>query len=373
VSWASEQVERYRALEPLYSAFSDRLYELLEKLLDDEEIPFGRSYSWTRGVSSFESALLRTLREGRDVGDRLDLVGDMAGVVFTGNTLDEAEAIAAVVERELDIDYAHSLPPAAARAANERDLHADPPALRYAHTTYFATPGESRLQLSEWRPYAGLYVEVHVPTVSQYAAWTIEMTHQPYYWPDSHPPPSREAFARVAALFASADEALASEEAARESVDARFSERVAAGDLDVPLDARALAVYLRESPVVAELVAIEKDVGMSPDEDAFEPTNTVLEQELLWLLRRNGISTLAELDAFLRDSAPRAPAIFGEIARLSSQRGFEQLAAYASAITYLLLVLNRADAETVELVEYAPEIEAALNTLIGNPVAPEQQ
>jgi hypothetical protein len=373
VSWASEQVERYRALELLYSTFSQRLYELLETLLDHDEVPFGRAYSWTRGVAWFESALLRALREGRDVGDRLDLVGDLAGVVFTGNTLDEAEAIAAVVERELDIDYAHSVPPAAARAANERDLHADPPALRYAHTTYFATLGDSRLQLSEWRPYAGLYVEVHVPTVSQYAAWTIEMSHHLYYWPDSNPPPSREAFAHVAALFASADEALASEEAARESVDARYSERVAAGDLDLPLDARALAVYLQESPVVAELVAIQKDVGMGPDDEAYEPSTTAVEQELLWLLRRNGISTLAELDRFLRDSAPRAPAIYGEIARLSSERGFEQLSAYTSAVTYLLLVLNRADAETVELVEYAPEIEAALNTLIGNPVAPEPE
>ncbi len=96
-----------------------------------------------------------------------------------------------------------------------------------------------------------------------------------------------------------------------------------------------------------------------------------LEQRLLWVLERHGISTLAELDRFLRDTAGRAPGVLAEIARVSSDRGFVPFADDVSIVTWLVLVLHRAGAETVALTSFSEELETALNTLIGNAVPTE--
>ena len=127
---------------------------------------------------------------------------------------------------------------------------------------------------------------------------------------------------------------------------------------------------MRHSAPLAELVQAAVAAGMEPfDSSDVDPSNRDLEQELLWLLARFHLGTVAELDEFLRSAAPRAREIYRRITDVSSEEGFIPHAVPASMITLLLLVLNRADAETVELVEYREEVETALNTLIGNPVA----
>ena len=370
MSWASEQVERYRDLEPLYHAFAHRLHDLLEQLVEDADLRLWNSYSWTRSVARFEAALYRSLREGRRLGDSLDEVGDFAGVALVTGTRGDVDTIAEIVERELEIDYARSLTPAAARAANERNLASESPALRYEHATYIAALGEDRRHLAEWSAYGELRLEVHVPTISEYAWWSTENSELPFHWASSYPPSSREAFARVAALYAEIDDVLASHEAAEESVDERYVDAFAAGDLDVPLDAAALAVYMARSDPLDELKATAEAAGMKGVGEYREPASRDLEQEGLWLLGRYGIGTVAALDEFLRDATPRAPDIFRQLAQLSTERGFVPYAMPGSLLTFLLLVLNRADADTVELVEYREEVQAALNMLIGNPLPP---
>jgi hypothetical protein len=372
VSWASEQVDRYADLEPLYDAFSERLHDLLEQLVEDDEIYLRHSYAWARTSSDYETALYRALRERRRLGDRLEEVGDVAGVALVVTTPAEVDAVAAIVERELAVDYSHSLPPAAARAANERNFSSETPVPRYEHATYVVALDDPRRQLREWSAYADLQLEVHVLTYSQYTWWTTETRYLPYYWPSSFPPASREAFVRVASLLAAADEALASEEAARESIDERYADAIAARELDIPLDARALAVYLTHFDTLDELTARAVAEGMRQDEPPDRaPYAWQLEQVLLWLLDRFGIGTLAELHTFVDDAAPRAPEVFQRLTELATERGYVPLADSGSVLAFLLLVLNRADAETVELTEYRDEIATALNILIGNPVADE--
>ena len=365
----AERVERYGELQPLYDAFTHRLMHLLERLVEDEGIEAWHVYSWARDTSFFENALNRSRRAGRPEVGAVDGIADVAGVAFVTYARGEAETIAAIVERELEVDYEHSSPPAVVREHNERNRAADPPVVGYEHITYVVHLDETRRSLSEWAPYADLRVEVHVPTISQYAWWCMANGHLPFAWDSSYPPATREAFARAAALLGEVDEALASEEAARERIEARYEDAVTRGELEIPLDARALAVYLRLSEPLAELAAVAEAQGMIADEQPdLAPSNTTLEQEQLWLLGRYDIGTLETLDAFLRRAAPRAPAILGDIARISSEGGFVPYATKESIITMLVLVLNRAGPEEIELVEYRDELTHALNTVIGNPV-----
>jgi hypothetical protein len=51
----------------------------------------------------------------------------------------------------------------------------------------------------------------------------------------------------------------------------------------------------------------------------------------------------------------------------SGERGFAPWALPDSIVSWLALVLRRADAGTVALMRFADEIEDALNAIIGNP------
>ena len=57
-----------------------------------------------------------------------------------------------------------------------------------------------------------------------------------------------------------------------------------------------------------------------------------------------------------------------DIASLSSEAAFLPWAIPDSIVEWLVLVLRRADSETVSFVGYYDEIDDAVNTLIGNPV-----
>jgi hypothetical protein len=68
----------------------------------------------------------------------------------------------------------------------------------------------------------------------------------------------------------------------------------------------------------------------------------------------------------LSDNLP--PAILADIAAATKERGFQPWALSDSIVEWLLLVLRRADAETVSLMRYFKPIEDGINAVIGNPV-----
>jgi ppGpp synthetase/RelA/SpoT-type nucleotidyltranferase len=62
-------------------------------------------------------------------------------------------------------------------------------------------------------------------------------------------------------------------------------------------------------------------------------------------------------------SVARAPGVIADVARIATDRGFTPYGVRNSILAWLLLVLNRADAETVAVADFYEEIEFALNTL----------
>jgi hypothetical protein len=115
-----EWVSFYEGVRPLYTAFAERVLALLETLLDDDDLRYWHSYSWTDSVSRFGSALERARRAGRQVDDPLHDLVEYAGASLVCWSPSELEPIAEVVERELDVDYAASLPLNAVRDELDR-------------------------------------------------------------------------------------------------------------------------------------------------------------------------------------------------------------------------------------------------------------
>ena len=232
----------------------------------------------------------------------------------------------------------------------------------YAYPRFVISLTEPRRSLPEWRAYESLQAEIRVLTRSQDAWVGIERNHLPYYLDSSYPAGALDAIRRVASHLRAADDALIHFARATDDAETEYGHAVAQDMLDLELDVPSLTVYQAQSETVERLVAYGERAGMRHVED--EPYGN---EAQLWLLRRNGLTTIRDLDDFLRNGDERALEIYERILELVAREDdFVLWAAPESLVEWLVLVLNRADDETVRLARYRESIESALNAIIGN-------
>jgi ppGpp synthetase/RelA/SpoT-type nucleotidyltranferase len=358
----------YDGLYPTFQSLVDKLETLVGELLEEADLSYAWTYTWVFSTQHFLERAFRARRRGKKVGNPVALPG-FAGVGVVAHDPDRARRIAEVVEREFDVDQEASI--LYSETAAQRSALIDPDTTRreqrYRFAEYFVSIPAARTALTEWKPYEGLGVNVDVQTLLQYTGDRVD--HDlPYVWDDSYPGEVRERLADYVSLLAAADEQYDRVLSAIQDTRARYEEEFARGELDVELNAESLGAYLRVSPAASALNDLAVGAGLQSDED-YTPMGTQLEQGAFWLLRQNGIATVRQLDEFLRNAAARAPDVFRDIARLSGEAGYLPWSTADSNVEWLVLVLRRADPETISLMRYYDEIEDALNTLIGNPVS----
>lgn len=355
----------YDEVRPTYRALVDKLFDLLEELLDAEDADYEWMYTWVMPRDRFDDRLYRALRTGESADDPFRDLPDFAGLTVIVSEVAEIEAVADVVERAFDVDHGASV--SAEGAAARRAGIAETPPLGYEGVRYAIQITPARAQLPEWRPYAELRTQIEVQTVLQYAWERIDRS-LPYYEGEAYPPRARLDLGDFEALIAAADRQHEQIWASLAEERARYQELVERGELDVELNGESLIAYLQSSETVAALAKAGREAGFREDPDPFEPGPTETEELTLWLLRRTEIHTLRELDDFLREAEGRADRILHDIASISTGRGFQPWALPDSIVQWLVLVLRRADPETIELMQYIDEIADSLNILIGNPV-----
>ena len=355
----------YDEVRPTYGALVDKLEMLLEELMDDEDVDYEWTSTWVLRRSHFEDRLYRALRAEEAIEDPFRDLPDFAGVTVVVSETSDIDAVADLVERELDVDHETSF--SAEEAERRREDESQDPPLGYEGVRYATQVTSARAQLTEWRPYAELRAQVDVQTILQ-NAWARLDHNRPYYEGTSYPPTARLDLGDFQGLIAAADRQY---EQVLESLDdehARYLELVERGELGVELNGESVTAYLEAADAVARLTQIAVDSGLRPLAGPFEAARIEVEQETLWLLRRAELQTLRELDTFLHEAEDRAGEILRDIATLSIAADFQPWALPDSIVQWLVLVLNRGGSETIELMRYREEIAAALNTLIGNPV-----
>jgi GTP pyrophosphokinase len=358
----------YDGLHPTFTSFVDKLETLLGELLAEDDVSYAWTYTWAFGTHTVLERAYRARRLGKRVDDPLKLPG-FAGVGIVAHNAGRARRIAEIVEREFDVDQEASVLYAEV-VAKQIELASPDNARRgerYPFAQYFVSIPDARATLTEWAPYRGLRVNVDIQTLLQYT-WERVEHDLPYHWERTYPTEVREQIARYVALIAAADEEYERIWTTIEDLREGYENELARGELDVELNAESLIAYLRVSDAVAALVQVGVDAGLQVDEDEFLPRPSSIEQSLLWVLKQSGIDSIRQLDEFIQSAATRAPHVLRDIARLSSEAGFLPWALPDSIVEWLVLVLRRADSETVSLVRYYDQIEDTVNTLIGNVV-----
>jgi ppGpp synthetase/RelA/SpoT-type nucleotidyltranferase len=359
--WVSFYDDQYG----IYDAFVDSLEGLLVVLLDEDDIEYGYATSFVCATDTFRWALNRARRAGQDFDNPLESTLRVAGVTVMVETPVSVPQIAELISREFVVDLPGSLPIEEAAARNESLGGRD--ALVYEFPHYLISLDERRLELAEWSRFAGLKVRVEVKTMLQ-DAWVRIDGDLPFYAPAAYPPDVRDLLARSALGVSAIDTDLAEAKNTILRLSTEYEEAIAAGELQLPVNGISLMAYVRTSELVRSLAELGQDVGLQTDPE-YAPNWQDIEQRILWLLRRADVHTIGELEDFLKQATPRARDTLTEFVRVATDQGLTPWALQDSIVEWLWLVLHRTDAETIALLQYADEIEHALNTLIGNPVA----
>ncbi len=352
----------YERQLPTIEAFVTKLENLLEELVEE----YDWVYSWTVDPGDFIARAYRALRGGISFENPLKELPGYAGACVIIDDRRQGQDVARVIEHEFVVnrDVSVSWEEAVQDDELERSTAAHLDGRPLAH--YFVSIHDSWGALTEWRPYTGLWADIWIQTQLQRTLRNSD-TSWLYDSHASYPAVVRDMIADMYRLTRSADERNSELRAVIEQLHDQYAHQIARGDLDVELSATAVEAYLEASETVADLVKAGVAAGLRSD-DEYVVGSVDAEQGVFWLVRRLGIESIRGLDDFLDGARPRGGDIVGQIGALSTEAGYHPWSLPQSVVEWLLLVLNRADAETVSLMWYYDEVENAINTLIGNPV-----
>lgn len=357
--------DAYAEVESRYERFAARIEELLRNLLEDAEIDYV-STSWsTLSVDDFVNEIYVNEREGISITDPFaTLAFHVAEVRVVTKSRVEALEVCELLEREFEVDAELSMTFDAADASNARiEETGYLGRIAYDFPRIVVLLTAERSILPEWNVFEGMRIVVEVQTLLQRAWSEIDWHVLPYVSDRSYPGELREVIARAARFIEQADAEISEIPSLTSRIEDEY-ERTIEDGLDVDLNMSSLATYLRDSEVVARLVAAAEVAGM--DEG---PAAPMADEGDLWAIRRCGCTTVRELDEFLHEAEDRAPEVLPRLCELMYEDDAFVPTAYAEhVVVWLLLILRRADTTVVGLTRFRPSIERALNVLIGNEV-----
>lgn len=286
-------VKKYASMHSTYESYSHRLAALTEDLLKAAQIDYVQIENRAKTVASFEDKISR---KGYSNEDPFEAVTDLVGIRIITYYLEDVERVGELINREFAVEPIHS-------EDKSRLLASDQFGYRSAH--HVARLGENRGALSEWSQFSGIPVEFQVRTALQHA-WAAVSHKLDYKIAEEAPQEVRRRLFRLSALFELADEQFSTLRDESTKTKGRYQIEVKKGQLEIPVDASSLEVYLSFSGNRAKLEHILSTNGLQ-----VEDTERVVDEDrrkrdrsdLVKVLKQYGFDTLKELDEFLSDDA----------------------------------------------------------------------
>jgi len=239
----------------------------------------------TKAIDSFTEKISRKRVK---YANPLTEVTDPVGLRIITCYREDVTRVGEILKQEFQIDATNSVDKAAAL---------DPDRFGYTSVHYVVSLSPDRRKLSEWKPYAGFRAEIQVRTALQHA-WSAVNHKLDYKSPTEVPRELRRRLFRLSALFELADEQFSELRDAGARIASEYAEDVRDGQLDIPLDQSSLIAYLQDPgrrQAIARMVAASGGTILEPDDKRLARDR----RDLLRLLNRIGVTTIAQLDSYL--------------------------------------------------------------------------
>ncbi|SEE35268.1 GTP pyrophosphokinase [Jiangella alba] len=280
---------RYAARRHTYEECASRLRDLLKDVLRSADIEVVQIESRAKTVASFVEKITR---KRRDDPDPIAAMTDLVGLRVITYYAEDLRRVGALIDREFEIDHENSADKIDGLALDQ---------FGYRSTHYVVRLGPSRRDLLEWAPFQAIRAEIQVRTALQHA-WAA-VSHKVEYKSAALPEPVRRRLYRLSALFELADEQFSSLRDQSDATDTEYRAEVSRGSLDVPVDTSSIGAYLSITGRGDELKAFFHANGFDAAAAVSEERLSRDRSDLVDVLNRFGLTTLADLDAFIADTA----------------------------------------------------------------------
>jgi len=188
-----KQIEKYQRIKPLYEDFNERIKNLLQSLIDENNIKYHLIESRTKSIESFKGKILR---KDNKYSNPIEEMTDLAGVRIILYYQDDVEKIEEILKKEFIIDEENSIDKGKLLKTNE---------FGYQSVHYVIKLSDKRSTLIEWKRFSTFKAEVQIRTVLQHS-WA-SISHELEYKKNYEIPSilQRKLF-RLASLIELADE-----------------------------------------------------------------------------------------------------------------------------------------------------------------------
>ena len=276
---------RYRNIRGTCEALTGRLRTLVVDLLAEANLEVIQIEARTKAVDSFTEKISRKRAKYKNP---LHEITDLVGLRIITYYLEDVARVGEILKNEFQIDATNSVDKAAGL---------DPDRFGYTSVHYVVSLSADRRKLVEWRPYAHLRAEIQVRTALQHA-WSAVNHKLDYKSPTEVPRELRRRLFRLSALFELADEQFSELRDARARIASEYAQDVRGGQLNIPLDEASITAYLQDGgrrDIIARMVTESGGQIVMPEDRRLVRDR----RDLLRLLNRVGLTTIAQLDSYL--------------------------------------------------------------------------
>jgi putative GTP pyrophosphokinase len=281
--------QRYREEHfALYQDFTCRLHELVKELTHDLDELIHKTEARVKTVDSFVGKLER---KSTKYTDPFTEITDLAGVRVITFYHESVQMVVEILRREFEVDESNS-------HDKIHTLKADEFGYRSVHLV--VSLSDARVQLEEWKRFAGLKAEIQVRSILQHA-WA-NMSHKfDYKVTDQAPPELRRRLFRLSALLELADEEFRALLDQAADISTGYRSHMRQGRLDLPLNLDSLREFLHQTVDLYHWEQVGIAAGMTPFTDPeiarqYFPTGLEI---LLLTLQTVGVKTIAEFESLL--------------------------------------------------------------------------
>jgi ppGpp synthetase/RelA/SpoT-type nucleotidyltranferase len=284
----------YRRQRGVYENCAKRYRWMLKDMLADAGIEVVQIEQRAKKVESLVKKIAD--KKGAYV-DPLTDVTDLAGVRVITYYREDVALVEGLIRGRFEVDEERSVKGSDAVAPDEFRYTGDHLIVRHG-AAHDVPPG--------WADICELWVEVQIRTATEHA-WAAVDHKLKYKAERSWPPRLQRRFAQLKALFELADDQFSVLRREYGELERGYTDTMSEGDLEIPIDAVALAAYLAQTEKIAPLMTLAEELGWSirPDAEALggkglgeRPREL---NDLALTLGMTGIETIRQFDEFLSD------------------------------------------------------------------------
>jgi len=277
--------QTYTIQRPVYEAFTENAHELLRKLIENDGIEVSSIEKRTKSLESLKGKLERGDKAGKY--NSLQEITDLSGIRVIAFLKEDCKKISALLGDAFAVDLENSI---------DKEDDIDPDRFGYQSIHLTLAYRNDRLNLPEFKRFAGLKFEVQVKTLLQHTWSTIDWKLR-YKRRSEAPKKLRRRLFRISALLDAADDELSYVYEQVSNIKSYYAHAISREDLSLEMDRDSVDALLTRRAAangsIAKLIAKLKPLPSTIQTEQLESRAA----ELLFLvLKASGITDLRQLD-----------------------------------------------------------------------------